>query len=38
MPLLPASLIEPLWAEFAALIGAEECPQFSPIKIGRAHV
>jgi len=30
VPLLPASLIEPLWAEFAALIGAEECPEFSP--------
>ena len=30
MPLLPASLIEPLWVEFAVLIGAEECPEFSP--------
>ena len=30
MPLLPASLIEPLWVEFAALIGAAECPEFSP--------
>ena len=30
MPLLPASLIEPLWAEFAALIGTDERPEFSP--------
>lgn len=30
MPLLPASLIEPLWVEFAALIGADERPEFSP--------
>ena len=30
MPLLPASLIEPLWVEFAALIGAEDRPEFSP--------
>ena len=30
MPLLPASLIEPLWVEFAALIGAEQRPEFSP--------
>ena len=30
MPLLPASLIEPLWVEFAALIGAENRPEFSP--------
>ena len=28
MPLLPASLIEPLWVEFAALIGASERPEF----------
>jgi hypothetical protein len=27
---LPASLIEPLWVEFAALIGAENRPEFSP--------
>lgn len=27
---LPASLIEPLWVEFAALIGAAERPGFSP--------
>ncbi|GEL16325.1 hypothetical protein PA7_01620 [Pseudonocardia asaccharolytica DSM 44247 = NBRC 16224] len=30
MPLLPASLIEPLWGEFAALIGADHRPEFSP--------
>ena len=30
MPVLPASLIEPLWVEFAALIGAENRPEFSP--------
>ena len=30
MPLLPASLIEPLGVEFAALIGAEDRPEFSP--------
>jgi Transposase DDE domain len=30
VPLLPASLIEPLWVEFAALIGAAERPEFSP--------
>lgn len=30
MPLLPASLIEPLWGEFAALIGADERPEFDP--------
>ena len=30
MPLLPASLIEPLWVEFAALIGANDRPEFSP--------
>ena len=30
MPLLPASLIEPLWVEFAALIGTDERPEFSP--------
>lgn len=30
MPLLPASLIEPLWVEFAALIGADQQPEFSP--------
>jgi hypothetical protein len=28
--LLPAFLIEPLWAEFPSLIGVEEQPQFSP--------
>jgi len=30
VPLLPASLIEPLWVEFAALIGADQRPVFSP--------
>jgi hypothetical protein len=30
VPLLPASLIEPLWVEFAALIGSAERPEFSP--------
>jgi hypothetical protein len=30
VPLLPASLIEPLWVEFAALIGTEERPEFVP--------
>ena len=32
MPLLPASLIEPGWVEFAALIGADQGsePEFSP--------
>jgi hypothetical protein len=30
VPLLPASLIEPLWVEFAALIGSANRPEFSP--------
>ncbi len=30
MPLLPASLIEPLWVEFAALIGSDQRPVFAP--------
>ena len=30
MPLLPASLIEPLWVEFATLIGSGDRPEFSP--------
>jgi Transposase DDE domain len=30
VPLLPASLIEPLWVEFAALIGSADRPEFSP--------
>jgi len=30
VPLLPASLIEPLWVEFATLIGSAERPEFSP--------
>ncbi|NIG12407.1 IS5/IS1182 family transposase, partial [Enterobacter sp. Cy-1797] len=29
MPLLPASLIEPLWGEFASLIGSDR-PEFDP--------
>jgi hypothetical protein len=30
VPLLPASISEPLWVEFAALIGADDRPEFSP--------
>jgi hypothetical protein len=30
VPLLPASLIEPLRVEFAALIGSTDRPEFSP--------
>jgi hypothetical protein len=30
VPLLPASLIEPLWVELAALIGSDERPEFVP--------
>ena len=30
MPLLPASLTEPLWVEFAALLGVPERPEFCP--------
>jgi hypothetical protein len=30
VPLLPACLIEPLWVEFATLIGSVERPEFSP--------
>jgi hypothetical protein len=30
VPLLPASLTEPLWVEFAALIGEADRPEFSP--------
>lgn len=29
MPLLPASIIEPLWVEFAALIGSADRPEFA---------
>jgi hypothetical protein len=36
VPLLPASLIEPLWVEFAALIGSAERPEFSPTTPGAA--
>lgn len=30
MPLLPTSLIEPLWVEFAALIESTDRPEFCP--------
>jgi hypothetical protein len=30
VPLLPACLTEPLWVEFAALIGAQTRPEFAP--------
>ncbi len=30
VPLLPACLIEPLWVEFAALIGATSAREFAP--------
>jgi hypothetical protein len=30
VPLWPASLIEPAWVEFAALIGASDRPEFAP--------
>jgi hypothetical protein len=30
VPLLPACLIEPLWVEFAALIGADDRREFAP--------
>jgi hypothetical protein len=30
VPLLPASIIDPLWVEFAALIGVDEQPEFAP--------
>ena len=30
MPLLPSSVIEPLWVEFAALIGVDARPEFAP--------
>ncbi len=30
MPLVPASLIDPLWVEFAAQIGAESRPEYDP--------
>lgn len=30
MPLVPASLIEPIWVEFAALIGADDRPEYDP--------
>ena len=32
MPLLPASLTEPLWVEFAALIGADDRPEYDPAR------
>lgn len=31
MPVVPASVIEPLWVEFAALIGAGDRPEFDPV-------
>ena len=34
MPLLPAPLIEPLWEEFATLIGADERPEFARPSLG----
>jgi hypothetical protein len=37
VPLLPASLIEPLWVEFAALIGSTDRPEFSPIHPWGCH-
>ena len=37
MPLLPASLIEPVWVEFAALIGADQQPEFSPTHLWGCH-
>ena len=37
MPLLPASLIEPLWVEFAALIGSDDRPEFCPTHPWRCH-
>lgn len=30
MPVLPASLIEPLWVQFSELIGAASRPEFHP--------
>jgi hypothetical protein len=30
VPLLPTSLIEPLWGELGALIGSAQRPEFSP--------
>ena len=35
--MLPASLIEPLWVEFAALIESAQRPEFSPIHPWRCH-
>ena len=37
MPLLPASLIEPLWVELAALIGSDERPEFDPTHLVAAR-
>lgn len=31
MPVIPASLIEPIWVEFSALIGAADRPPFDPM-------
>ncbi len=30
MPVLPASLIEPIWVEFAALVGESDRPEYDP--------
>jgi hypothetical protein len=30
VPVIPASLIEPVWVEFAAMIGTAERPEFDP--------
>jgi hypothetical protein len=37
VPLLAVCLIEPLWVEFAALIGAGDRPEFSPTRPWRCH-
>jgi hypothetical protein len=37
VPLLPASLIEPLWVEFAALTRSAERPEFSPTHPWSCH-
>lgn len=37
MPLLPACLTEPLWVEFAALIGSSERSEFSPARPWGCH-
>jgi hypothetical protein len=37
VPLLPACLTEPLWVEFAALIGSSERSEFSPARPWGCH-